>query len=246
MPCWHSRAKGTENQRCDSRNSRVGWRFPGFGDLLSKHPATFPSLPTVDYFPEKNFVSNGACPAYLAYVAKRAGVRRFVYASSCFVYAYTENAPKPCKRRNDPAKKYVACRSSGAGWPRPMVALSLASRPRGMARSAAPIRRPISVYGPPTRRASERAREAADAWPPNARRDRSCAARCSPSGARGAPKGTGSDRRRPRRSGRPPSTCLRASRRRCDARSANQGSALSSQRRLTSAFLPPLGAPWRL
>ena len=47
--------------------------------------------PMADYSPEKNFVSNGACPAYLAYIAKRAGVRRFVYGSSCSVYGYTEN-----------------------------------------------------------------------------------------------------------------------------------------------------------
>ncbi len=47
--------------------------------------------PMADYSPGKNFVSNAACPAYLAYIAKRAGVRRYVYASSCSVYGYTEN-----------------------------------------------------------------------------------------------------------------------------------------------------------
>jgi nucleoside-diphosphate-sugar epimerase len=47
--------------------------------------------PMADYSPAKNFVSNAACPAYLAYVAKRAGVRRYIYASSCSVYGYTEN-----------------------------------------------------------------------------------------------------------------------------------------------------------
>jgi nucleoside-diphosphate-sugar epimerase len=47
--------------------------------------------PMADYSPGKNFVFNAASPAYLAYIAKRAGVRRFVYASSCSVYGYTEN-----------------------------------------------------------------------------------------------------------------------------------------------------------
>ena len=47
--------------------------------------------PMAEYSPSKNFVFNAAAPAYLAYMAKRAGARRFVYASSCSVYGYTEN-----------------------------------------------------------------------------------------------------------------------------------------------------------
>ncbi len=47
--------------------------------------------PMAEYSPSKNFVYNAAAPAYLAYVAKRAGVRRYVYASSCSVYGYTDN-----------------------------------------------------------------------------------------------------------------------------------------------------------
>jgi nucleoside-diphosphate-sugar epimerase len=47
--------------------------------------------PMADYSPGKNFVFNAASPAYLAYMAKRAGVRRYIYASSCSVYGYTEN-----------------------------------------------------------------------------------------------------------------------------------------------------------
>jgi nucleoside-diphosphate-sugar epimerase len=55
-----------------------------------------------EFSPAKNFVENGALPSYLAYIAKAAGVRRFVYASSCSVYGYTvnelydENAPVTC------------------------------------------------------------------------------------------------------------------------------------------------------
>jgi nucleoside-diphosphate-sugar epimerase len=47
--------------------------------------------PMADYSPSKNFVSNAACPAYLAYLSKRVGVKRFVYSSSCSVYGYTVN-----------------------------------------------------------------------------------------------------------------------------------------------------------
>ncbi len=34
---------------------------------------------------------NAAAPSYLAYTAKKAKVKRYVYASSCSVYGYTEN-----------------------------------------------------------------------------------------------------------------------------------------------------------
>jgi len=47
--------------------------------------------PMAEYSPSKNFVYNAAAPAYLAYIAKQAKVRRYVYASSCSVYGYTEN-----------------------------------------------------------------------------------------------------------------------------------------------------------
>jgi nucleoside-diphosphate-sugar epimerase len=44
--------------------------------------------PMADYSPAKNFISNSASPAYLAYIAKKAKVKRMVYASSCSVYGY--------------------------------------------------------------------------------------------------------------------------------------------------------------
>ena len=47
--------------------------------------------PMAEYSPSKNFVFNAAAPAYLAYIAKMARVKRFIYASSCSVYGYTEN-----------------------------------------------------------------------------------------------------------------------------------------------------------
>src|SRR2546423_12154974 len=46
--------------------------------------------PMADYSPSRNFVFNAASPAFLAYLAKRAGVKRYVYASSCSVYGYTQ------------------------------------------------------------------------------------------------------------------------------------------------------------
>lgn len=58
--------------------------------------------PMAEFNPSLNFVSNGALPSYLAYCAKKAGVKRFIYASSCSVYGYTvnelynEEAPVTC------------------------------------------------------------------------------------------------------------------------------------------------------
>jgi nucleoside-diphosphate-sugar epimerase len=58
--------------------------------------------PMAEFSPAENFVQNGAVPAYLAFIAKKAGVKRLVYASSCSVYGYTEEilygeeAPTTC------------------------------------------------------------------------------------------------------------------------------------------------------
>lgn len=47
--------------------------------------------PMAEFSPAKNFINNASSPAYLAYIAKRAGVRKFIYAGSCSVYGYTVN-----------------------------------------------------------------------------------------------------------------------------------------------------------
>jgi len=47
--------------------------------------------PMAEYSPNKNFIFNAAAPSYLAYIAKKASVKRYIYASSCSVYGYTEN-----------------------------------------------------------------------------------------------------------------------------------------------------------
>jgi len=58
--------------------------------------------PMAEYNPVANFIYNGALPSFLAFEAKRAGVKRFIYASSCSVYGYTvdklydENSPTTC------------------------------------------------------------------------------------------------------------------------------------------------------
>lgn len=41
--------------------------------------------------PDLNYIENAASPAYIAYIAKLAGIKKFVYASSCSVYGYTKN-----------------------------------------------------------------------------------------------------------------------------------------------------------
>ncbi len=45
--------------------------------------------PMAEFSPSRNFIYNAAAPAYLAYIAKRAGIRRMIYAGSCSVYGYT-------------------------------------------------------------------------------------------------------------------------------------------------------------
>jgi len=47
--------------------------------------------PMAEYSPMRNFVDNAAAPAYLAYIAKRVGVKRYIFGSSCSVYGYTVN-----------------------------------------------------------------------------------------------------------------------------------------------------------
>jgi len=47
--------------------------------------------PMAEFSPARNFILNAALPAFLAFNAKQAGVKRFTYASSCSVYGYTVN-----------------------------------------------------------------------------------------------------------------------------------------------------------
>lgn len=45
--------------------------------------------PMAEYSPTKNFIYNAAAPAYLGYIAKKAGVKRYIHSGSCSVYGYT-------------------------------------------------------------------------------------------------------------------------------------------------------------
>ena len=47
--------------------------------------------PMAEFSPAKNFIFNASSPSYLAYVAKKGGVKKFIYAGSCSVYGYTIN-----------------------------------------------------------------------------------------------------------------------------------------------------------
>ena len=47
--------------------------------------------PMAEFSPAQNYVANAAAPAFLAFQCKQAGVSRFIYASSCSVYGFTEN-----------------------------------------------------------------------------------------------------------------------------------------------------------
>lgn len=45
--------------------------------------------PMAEFAPSQNFIYNAAAPAYLGYIARKANVKRFIYAGSCSVYGYT-------------------------------------------------------------------------------------------------------------------------------------------------------------
>jgi len=47
--------------------------------------------PMAEFSPAENFISNASSPAFLCYLAKQSGVKRFIYAGSCSVYGYTVN-----------------------------------------------------------------------------------------------------------------------------------------------------------
>ena len=59
--------------------------------------------PMAEFDPSMNFTYNAALPSYLAFIAKQAGVRRFIYGSTCSVYGYTvdelydEEGPVTCR-----------------------------------------------------------------------------------------------------------------------------------------------------
>lgn len=49
--------------------------------------------PMADFSPSKNFIDNGAGPAFLAYMSRKAGVGRFIHGGSCSVYGNAGSIP---------------------------------------------------------------------------------------------------------------------------------------------------------
>jgi nucleoside-diphosphate-sugar epimerase len=47
--------------------------------------------PMAEFSPKANFILNTALPSYIGFVAKEAGIKQFLFASSCSVYGYTLN-----------------------------------------------------------------------------------------------------------------------------------------------------------
>ncbi len=47
--------------------------------------------PMAEFSPKDNFIYNTGLPAYIGYIAKEAGVKRLIFASSCSVYGFTYN-----------------------------------------------------------------------------------------------------------------------------------------------------------
>lgn len=45
--------------------------------------------PMAEFSPKQNFIENSALPSYIAYISKQAGVKRFIFASSCSIYGYS-------------------------------------------------------------------------------------------------------------------------------------------------------------
>ncbi len=63
--------------------------FKGFDQFIFL--AGISNDPMAEHSPSKNFIYNGALPPYLAYLAKRAKVKRFIIASTCSIYGFTHN-----------------------------------------------------------------------------------------------------------------------------------------------------------
>lgn len=47
--------------------------------------------PMANFNPPRNFVENTAVPLYLSYICKESNIDKFIYASSCSVYGFTNN-----------------------------------------------------------------------------------------------------------------------------------------------------------
>jgi len=69
--------------------------------------------PMANFDPAGNFIENGAVPAYLAYLSKQANVQRFIYASSCSIYGFTNNEVMDERSASSPQYPYGISKLQG-------------------------------------------------------------------------------------------------------------------------------------
>lgn len=62
--------------------------------------------PMANFSPKVNFIENSAAPTFLAFLAKKSEVPRFVYASSCSVYGFTDNEIMTEESKTSPQYPY--------------------------------------------------------------------------------------------------------------------------------------------
>jgi nucleoside-diphosphate-sugar epimerase len=84
----------------DFLNNNINKIKKNIWDITSKELEGYDSIlflaglandPMAMFRPDLNFIENSAAPVYLAFMAKNAGVKRFICSSSCSVYGYTNN-----------------------------------------------------------------------------------------------------------------------------------------------------------
>lgn len=63
--------------------------------------------PMAEYDPAQNFIYNSALPIYLAYQAKKAKVKRFIFSSSCSIYQNSGNKLFDENRKVNPTYPYA-------------------------------------------------------------------------------------------------------------------------------------------
>lgn len=64
--------------------------FEGFDTVIFL--AGLSNDPMAEFSPRSNFIYNTGMPAYVGFMAREAGVKRLLFASSCSVYGYTHNS----------------------------------------------------------------------------------------------------------------------------------------------------------
>jgi len=85
--CWFGRhvPAGVLLHMLDARSLTVDDMY-GFDQVI--YIAGMSNDPMADHAPYVNYVANAALPAYLADIARRGGVKRFIHGSSCSVYGF--------------------------------------------------------------------------------------------------------------------------------------------------------------